>query len=105
MNSQLYGNTYPIPEYLLNVINAKLMSSPNNKGIKRAKNLIKNGTLSYQQMKRIKNFYDHMDGENDILQFELMGGAIMKKFIEKTLQGERNRTSISKNITEPIHNK
>lgn len=104
MNSQLYGNTYEIPEHLLNIINAKLMASPNNKGIKRAKNLVKTGTLSYQQMKRIKNFYDHMNSEDDKIQFELMGGEHMKKFIEKTLLGERTRTSISKKVTEPINN-
>ena len=103
MNSQLYGNTYQIPDYLLQRINAKIMTSPNNKGVRRAKNMVKNPNLTYQQMKRIKNFYEHMDSENDILQFELMGGEPMKKFIERTLAGERTRTSISKKVTEPIH--
>jgi len=103
MNSQLYGKTYEIPEHLMKLINSKLMSAPNNKGIRRAKNLIKTGALSYQQMKRIKNFYDHMDGENDKNQFDLMGGEHMKKFIEKTLQSERTRTSNSKEIKEPLN--
>jgi 8-oxo-dGTP pyrophosphatase MutT (NUDIX family) len=103
MNSELYGNEYKIPDYLLKRINAKLMTAPANSGVKRAKNLVKNGSLTYQQMKRIKNFYENMDHERDKEQFELMGGEPMRKFIEKTLQSERSRTDLSKRVKEPLN--
>lgn len=103
MNSQLYGNTYEIPEHLLKRINAKIMTTPSKKGVKRAKNILKTKALTYQQMKRIKNFYDHMNNEDDMVQFELIGGEPMKKFIEKTLMSERTRTANSREIKEPIN--
>ena len=102
MNSQLYGNTYEIPEYLLKIIKAKIMTTSNNNGIRRAKNIINSGSLTYQQMKRIKNFYDNISSKDEMIQFDVIGGNVMKKFIEKTLNSERTRTANSKKIMEPI---
>ena len=50
MNSELYDNQYRIPENILKKIRAKMYATPHNEGVKRAKNLLKNGTCTYQQM-------------------------------------------------------
>jgi 8-oxo-dGTP pyrophosphatase MutT (NUDIX family) len=97
MNSQLYneGKHYPIPRGILLKINAKLATSPNNEGKKRAKNLVKMGYCTYPMLKRLKNFFDYFDPKKQALEFELVGGNEMKNFVEQTLQSERERTNIS----------
>jgi 8-oxo-dGTP pyrophosphatase MutT (NUDIX family) len=44
-----------------------------------------------------------MNSEDDQLQFDLMGGEHMKKFVERTLVNERSRTATSKKVKEPIN--
>lgn len=103
MNSQLYkeGKHYPIPQNILMKINAKMMSSNDKEGIRRAKNLLKMRYVTYPMLKRLKNFFDYLNPKKQIAQFELAGGLEMKNFVEQTLQSERERTNISKqtNIT------
>lgn len=100
MNSKLYGNTYKIPESILSNIRIKVYNTDGNaSGIKRAKNLIKTGHCTYQQLKRMKNFFDNYNGENK-LQYELAGGDEMKKFVNKTLVNERQRTHKSDEIKQ-----
>ena len=55
MNSQLYDKTYPVPPDVLRGIQTALMSTPQGDGVKRAKTLLKNGAITYQAMKRLKN--------------------------------------------------
>ena len=48
MNSALYGNTYPIPKQILTKINALIYTNVlTGDGIKRAKNLLKSGNVTY----------------------------------------------------------
>lgn len=90
MNSKLYGNTYKIPDEIIKRITAKMYSSSDNEGIKRAKNLVKNGYCTYQNLKRLKNFFDNSQSGTD--QYELAGGNLMKQFVNQTLESERSRT-------------
>jgi dATP pyrophosphohydrolase len=97
MNSQLYNQDkqYPIPKDILSRIQAKLFSGGGeNDGTKRAKNLIKTGYLTYSTLKRLKNFFDYLDPNQQALQFELAGGQAMRQFVENTLQSERETTDI-----------
>lgn len=98
MNSQLYNQDkqHPIPKEILAKIQAKLYTSQgDNEGIKRAKNLLKNGTCSYPVLKRLKNFFDYLDPQTQSAQFELAGGNDMRQFVERTLQSEREQTKQS----------
>lgn len=97
MNSQLYneGKHYPIPKPILMKIQGKMVASNDSEGLRRAKNLIKMGYCTYPMLKRLKNFFDYLDPKKQISQFELAGGQDMRNFVEKTLQSERTRTSIS----------
>ncbi len=102
MNSELYGNTYPIPKEILNKINAKIYTNPTGNGIKRAKGLINSGNISYEQMKRLKNFFDNFDIQrNSKDELDCAGGEEMRQFINQKLGSERDRTSRSKEIKKP----
>lgn len=104
MNSALYGNTYPIPKQILNKINSLLYTNElSGDGIKRAKNLIKSGNVTYQQLKRLKNFFDTFNPEETPQsEFDLAGGNDMQYFVETTLESERNRSGRSADIKRPI---
>lgn len=104
MNSQLQGNSYKVPDVILNKIKAKLYTNPTDaEGIKRAKFIVKNGTCSYEQLKRLKNFFDGFNSATDSMeQFELAGGVDMRNFVETTLKKERDRTAREKDVKRPV---
>ena len=104
MNSELYDKTYRIPEKIINKIKAKLYTNPHGNGIKRAKFIVNNGNCTYQQLKRIKNFFDHFNLEtNSKDEYELSGGNDMKNFIESTLKNERDSVKRSNEIDRNIN--
>lgn len=99
MNSKLYGNSYRVPNDILKIIKTNIYKYPNSEGIKRAKNIVNSGTLSYQNLKRLKNFFDNTNqGE----QFELAGGNEMKLYIDKVLNSERNRVEKSTELKRDV---
>jgi len=89
-NSELYNKTYRIPSEVLKRINNVLVSNPHGDGVKRAKNILRSGSITYQNLKRLKNFYDYYNPETDKLQYELSGGDLMKSFVERTLNADRD---------------
>ena len=106
MNSALYGNVYPIPKQILNKLNTFIYTSNangNSDGFKRAKNLVKNGSVTYQQLKRLKNFFDTYNPEETPKhEYEFAGGEDMRYFVESTLERERKRTKKSDELKRPI---
>ena len=81
-NQELYDKTYSVPSDVINSIRAALISNPNNNGTKRAKFIINNGVITYQAMKRLKNFFDYFNPQTgDKMQYALAGGNVMKQFI------------------------
>lgn len=103
MNSELYDKTFKLPSEVLKHLQAVLTSNPHGEGVKRAKFLLKNGAITYQAMKRIKNFFDDYKGDNK-KQYELAGGDLMKSFIERTLNRERDAVSRGKEIKRDATN-
>jgi 8-oxo-dGTP pyrophosphatase MutT (NUDIX family) len=103
MNSELYNKTYKLPTDILKHIQKVLTSYPNGEGVKRAKHLLKNKYVTYQSLKRLKNFFDHYNGDNQ-QQYELAGGNLMKSFVEKTLQNDRDAAKRSDKIKSDITN-
>lgn len=102
-NSELYDKTFTIPSDILKGINAALVSNPNGEGVKRAKYMVKNGNVTYQAMKRMKNFFDYFSPENgDVSQYNLAGGEAMKTFIEQTLAAERNAVQTGKDVRQDV---
>ena len=102
MNKELYNNTYKIPDDIIKSIKVSIYKYPNSEGIKRAKNIINSGVITYQNMKRIKNLFDNPNSATTE-QLELAGGEQMKNFIEKTLGSERNKVERSDNIKATIN--
>lgn len=90
-NSELYNKTFKIPPEVIEHIQVMLISNPTNDGMKRAKNITKSGVVTYQGMKRLKNFFDYYNpSEDNKIEYELAGGDLMKSFIESKLNSERS---------------
>lgn len=98
MNSELYNNTYRVPDDILNqiLISVQKYRHVNTNGKKRANNILKTKSLTYQNLKRIKNYFDHIGEQYDIIEFNLNGGNDMREFVEKTLEDERKNLKRSK---------
>jgi mutator protein MutT len=87
MNSELYGKNFAVPKNILNVISAAITRYPDSEGIRRAKFILKNGSLTYQALKRLKHDMSGM-GANDV-QYLLAGGEDMKNFVDNALNSAR----------------
>jgi len=99
MNSELYDKEYIIPKEILEYISKQLTIYPQGKGVKRAKFILKNGRITYQDMKRIKNMFDSFNiNSNEKQEYELAGGNLMRGFIEQKLSQDRKGTEISRKI-------
>lgn len=101
MNQYLKDKTYKLPPDVLQSIQTALVSNPSGGGVKRAKFLLKNGVVTYQVLKRLKNFFEHMQSE-DKVQYALAGGDLMRSFIERTLNADRDAISRSKEVKRDI---
>ena len=111
-NAELYDKQYKIPSDVLKHIQTVLISNPTANGVKRAKYLLKNGTITYQDMKRLKNFFDYFNPQtDDKIQYALAGGILnnsngeydMKTFVNDRLITDRNATKRSKEIKRDMH--
>jgi 8-oxo-dGTP diphosphatase len=98
-NSELYNKNYQIPSEVLKHIQNALISFPTGDGVKRAKFILRNGNMTYQAIKGLKNFFDYYNPETTPKsQYELAGGDLMKNYIETTLNNDRNAVKKSKEI-------
>ncbi len=90
-NSQLKGKFWNCPDeivkYLTEVV--KNFESKNidkkTEGYSRAKNIISNKRITYENLKRIKNWFDTYDGKNNDWEYLLNGGKKMKEWVNNTL--------------------
>jgi 8-oxo-dGTP pyrophosphatase MutT (NUDIX family) len=99
MNSALYGNVYRIPDKVIEFIQKQIYKYPSSEGIRRAKFLTNNKFITYQSLKRLKNFFDNFDpNENTKEQYDLSGGRMMQFFVDQTLETERQREKRSTTI-------
>lgn len=103
-NSELYNKEFKVPDEILNKIKAILVSHPQGNGVKRAKFIVNNGSITYQSMKRLKNYFDNYNSQkDDNIQYELSGGLEMKQFIDVTLTQNRDAIERSKKHKADIH--
>ena len=102
-NSELYGKTFIIPSEVLKSIQTTLISNPNGTGVKRAKYLLKNGVITYQALERLKNFFKYFNSEvDDKSQYELAGGELMRSFVDRTLNANRDADERSREARRDI---
>jgi hypothetical protein len=91
-NSKLQGKKTNIPEKVkthLSRIFTAYRGDETVEGYARLKNLVDKDQISYEQMKRMKNFFDNYDGGKNTTPYLLNGGTLMKDWVDKTLKDAR----------------
>ena len=100
MNSNLYDKTIELPkevrEYLQTCFDHIPNSDASIEGHKRNEELRDSGYVTYQQLGRIKNWFDNYDGDGTDAPFILNGANYMKNWVDQTI-GDLRRNDDSKN--------
>lgn len=91
-NSSLENRMFPLTDKVLNKLKGNLQryGQDDPKGSKRARNLITRKKASYQEMKRIKNYFDNYSGDGTDVEFKLNGGEIAREWVENELGTSRD---------------
>ena len=102
MNSKLYGNKIELPEevivYLGQCFDAAKGANDSTEGYKRNQELRSSKNTTYQQLKRMKNFFDNFKGTEKDLPFILNGGHYVKNWVNNTLGSMRSGAKISNDV-------
>lgn len=80
----------------------ELMKNSSGNGVKRAKFLVNNGKCTYQQLKRLKNYFDD-NPDRGSQDYDLAGGEKMHQFVNRTLEYERSSAKIKNDVTADMH--
>jgi len=93
MNSNLYGKKYPFPDYLRQHLKVCFRLCPdadsNIEGYRRNQELQNTNSITYQQLKRMKNWFDKYQGRKEDVPYVLNVGDKVKNWIEQTLGSSR----------------
>jgi hypothetical protein len=104
MNKELYGKTWDFPKDLQNHLKIcfrKVKNADANiEGFNRNKRLQTATSISYPELKRIKNFFDNHTGTPQDAPFILNGENKMRDFVNSTLSGARQSLDTSKQIRQ-----
>lgn len=113
-NSRLLGTLHAIPEELLEYLKKlqqQLSQDPAAKGLKRLNGLIGRGYCTYEQLKRVKNYFDHVD-PNTVSEAEYLsnGGDPMKNWVNDRLEkirgniyrGQKNKADTAMVQTDDV---
>jgi hypothetical protein len=101
MNSNLYNNVARIPDGLLKHLSDAFNSvqgDTNTEGYKRNEELRNSKNATYQQIKRIKNWFDSYSGNKEDAPFILNGGDRMHKWCDEVLRVWRDGDNSNKEI-------
>lgn len=87
-NNDLKNRTFPLPDGVRKILQKTLDNYNGDKtvdGYKRLNNILNMQTISYHELKRIKNFFDHYNGSDKSAEYILNGGEPMKTWVNNTL--------------------
>ena len=101
MNSKLYGNIIMIPSSLLKHLEecfGSIQGDTNTEGWKRNQELRQSKQVTYQQVKRIKNWFDGYNGNKEDAPFILNGGDRMNTWCDEVLRVMRDGVKSSKEV-------
>ena len=102
MNKDLYGKKIELPEdvvvYLQQCHDSAKGADENTEGYRRNKELRDSGFVTYQQLKRMKNFFDNFNGDDNDLSFILNGGHYVKNWVDQTLKSSRDNVELGKEV-------
>ena len=94
MNRSLYGKTYNIPENIIKNLDRSFSSAKGatdqTEGYRRNKELREKRNVTYQGLKRIKNWFDNFQGNPNDLSYTLNGGDQMKEWVNMVLRNDRD---------------
>ena len=98
MNQELYDNTYEVDQVVLDQLQGALQkyNDPNLDGHKRATGILNDPKMTYQQLKRVKNYFENMPEGHTDAEFQLNGGDVMYNYANRVLNSERIKTDLSK---------
>ena len=98
-NHSIKNQIFQVPDKLLEIIKIELSKTSNSTidGYDRANFIVSSkGRLNTEVMKRIKNYFDHFSGDEK--SFNLIGGNLMKNWVESTLENARSKSSGNKQM-------
>ena len=102
MNSNLYNKTIELPKEVLEYLQSCFEYIPNSdssiEGHKRNEELRNSGYVTYQQLGRIKNWFDNYDGDGTDAPYILNGADYMKNWVESTIQDLRKQDTTHKEV-------
>ena len=104
-NSELRGNKIIIDDdinYHLKRIHNAYKGPKDVEGYERLRDLCDKKDISYEQLKRIKNFFDSFDGKIKDTPYLLNGGTKMKTWVLSKLEDMRNNVSGTKDVMSSI---
>lgn len=88
-NSKLVGKVFPVPDKVLMELSKnlkKFSDKRESKGFNRAIFILERRACTYEQLKRIKNYFDMItDGNFNEVEYLLNGGDVMKEWVNYTL--------------------
>ena len=87
-NQELKNRSFPLMRGIRKHLQGVLDSYNGDKtvdGYKRLNNILNMDIVSYEEMKRIKNFFDNYNGTTKSAEFILNGGEPMKTWVNNTL--------------------
>jgi len=87
-NNELKHRKFPIPDGVRKYLQRTLNNYNGDKtidGYKRLNNILSMDGIAYNEMKRIKNFFDNYNGSDKSAEFILNGGDAMKTWVNNTL--------------------
>jgi hypothetical protein len=104
VNSSLYNKTITLPKEMMEYLQTCFDEIPNSdssiEGHKRNEELRDSGYVTYQQLGRIKNWFDNYEGDGTDAPFILNGADYMKNWVETTIQQLRNNDSLETRVDD-----
>jgi hypothetical protein len=104
VNKDLYGQQIQLPkeimEYLETCFNYTTNSDSNTEGYNRNQELRDTGYVTYQQLGRIKNWFDNYSGDGKDAPYILNGADYMKSWVDNTLESMRNSDGMTKQVRQ-----
>jgi hypothetical protein len=103
MNKNLYDRKAKLPDSLIKHLKDcfnSVEADSNTEGYNRNQDLVDNGYVTYQQIKRIKNWFDEYSGNEEDAPFVLNGKYRMKNWCDEVLRVWRDNDSNSKDTKQ-----
>ena len=102
MNSSLYNKSITLPKEVVEYLQTCFDEIPNSdttiEGHKRNEELRNSGYITYQQLGRVKNWFDNYDGDGTDAPFILNGADYMRNWVENTIQGLRKNDEFTNQV-------